>query len=517
MSRALRRSVPLCLVLLIAALLGPQLGQAAGRIHLSVHRSRLHINATITGAYSASKCVLDVSAGGQHASFTDWNVRHHSRVRFTWAVSANAPSGVWHFAARCGKGRFRASAARRARLRYHGSDHGAIVAANNSEAANASGGGKGGGNQSCQTIEYGGTGQECFINDPFATYRDPYVGADIGQCTWYAAGMRPDLDGITTGNAGNWLTEAAGKKPEGTTPEVGAIAVNKTADGGVGHVAYVAGVENGGQTLVLDEANLHNRGGVFLNVATPASDFQGYIYGGAAAAPVVTQPAPSQPSGPSIPSGTTAETTGGVSNTWSNYQTANGTQGPSIPANTTVGITCRVQGFTVADGNNWWYEVGSSPWSNHYYVSADAFYNNGATSGSLSNTPFVDDKVALCPTSSGGGGTTTTTTTQTTPTQTPPPPPPTWNETVGGVAHTWTNYQDAGGTEGPSIAAYQTVAISCRLQGFTVADGNTWWYRIASSPWNNAYYVSADAFYNNGATSGSLIGTPFYDPAVALC
>ena len=50
-----------------------------------------------------------------------------------------------------------------------------------------------------------------------------------------------------------------------------------------------------------------------------------------------------------------------------------------------------------------------------------------------------------------------------------------------------------------------------------MADGDTWWYQIGSSPWNNAYYVSADAFYNNGATSGSLIGTPFVDPIVPNC
>ena len=37
-----------------------------------------------------------------------------------------------------------------------------------------------------------------------------------------------------------------------------------------------------------------------------------------------------------------------------------------------------------------------------------------------------------------------------------------------------------------------------------MADGDTWWYEIASSPWNNASYASADAFYNNGDTSGSL-------------
>jgi hypothetical protein len=93
----------------------------------------------------------------------------------------------------------------------------------------------------------------------------------------------------------------------------------------------------------------------------------------------------------------------------------------------------------------------------------------------------------------------------------------TWSETVGGVTHTWTNYTNAGGTAGANIAAYQTVRVSCRRQGFVVADGNPWWYRIASSPWNNAYYASADAFYNNGATSGSLIGTPFVDTRVRTC
>ena len=64
------------------------------------------------------------------------------------------------------------------------------------------------------------------------------------------------------------------------------------------------------------------------------------------------------------------------------------------------------------------------------------------------------------PIGGGGGGT---------------PPPPTYTETVGGVAHTWTNYTNAGGTEGPSIASNATVQIACKLTGFKVADGNTWW------------------------------------------
>ena len=194
------------------------------------------------------------------------------------------------------------------------------------------------------------------------------------------------------------------------------------------------------------------------------------------------------------------ETVGGVTNTWTNYTNAGGTEGPQIPKGQSVQITCRLTGFRVADGNTWWYQVASSPWNNAYYASADAFYNNGATSGSLQGTPFYDPAVPVCG-SSGGGGT----------------PPPTYNETVGGVTNTWTNYTNAGGTEGPQIPKGQSVQITCRLTGFTVADGNTWWYQIASSPWNGAYYASADAFYNNGATSGSLHGTPFYDPAVPVC
>jgi hypothetical protein len=102
-------------------------------------------------------------------------------------------------------------------------------------------------------------------------------------------------------------------------------------------------------------------------------------------------------------------------------------------------------------------------------------------------------------------------------TSSPPPAPVTFSETVGGDAHTWTNYSNAGGNQGPTIPAYQTVQIDCKVTGFRVADGDTWWYRIASAPWSNAYYVSADAFYNNGATSGSLHGTPFVDPAVPNC
>lgn len=98
-----------------------------------------------------------------------------------------------------------------------------------------------------------------------------------------------------------------------------------------------------------------------------------------------------------------------------------------------------------------------------------------------------------------------------------PAPPATFTETVGGPTSTWTDYSDAGGIRGATIVTGQSVQVTCVVQGFRVADGNTNWYRIASSPWSNAYYASADAFYNDGATTGSLIGTPFVDPKVPAC
>ncbi|GAB2979055.1 PKD domain-containing protein [Nocardioides montaniterrae] len=207
------------------------------------------------------------------------------------------------------------------------------------------------------------------------------------------------------------------------------------------------------------------------------------------------------PSNPTPTDGSTwTETAGSVAHTWTNYSNAGGTEGPEIAAGQSVQIACVVTGFGVSDGNTSWYRIASSPWSSSYYVSADAFYNNGATSGSLRGTPFVDGAVPACSSGGGGGGGGTT-----------------YNETTGSVTHTWTNYSNAGGTEGPQIASQQTVAIACKLQGFQVADGNTWWYRIAASPWNGSYYASADAFYNNGATSGSLSGTPWVDTAVPNC
>lgn len=90
-------------------------------------------------------------------------------------------------------------------------------------------------------------------------------------------------------------------------------------------------------------------------------------------------------------------------------------------------------------------------------------------------------------------------------------------ETTGGPTSTWTDFGNAGGDAGPLIPGNSTVQVACKVTGFRVANGNTWWYRIASPPWNGMYYASGDAFYNNGQTSGSLRGTPLVDDRVPAC
>jgi len=145
---------------------------------------------------------------------------------------------------------------------------------------------------------------------------------------------------------------------------------------------------------------------------------------------------------------------------------------------------------------------------------------SGSTTGNLT-TPTPQKASTPTPSTPTPSTPTPSTPTPSTPTpSTPhanPPAPPTYAETVGGVTHTWTNYSNAGGSPGATITTGTTVQITCRVTGFKVADGNTWWYEIASSPWNNAYFASADAFYNNGDTSGSLSGTPWLDANVPVC
>lgn len=394
-------------------------------------------------------------------------------------------------------------------------------------------GGKGGGGYPnddalCEWTGQQGHGQSCADYDWGYLLADgkwqllSSRGFDYRNCTDYVAWAL----GLTwssfkfpagKGNAVDWEAYAGNAGLTVThTPSVGDIAWwGATASNPYGHVALVTAV-NGNGTVTVSQYNGDNDGDYGFGYNETAN---AYLQR-AGPTTTTTSSTTTTTTTTSTPASTTAgysETTGSVTNTWTDYATGGGSQGATIPANTTVQVACKVAGLAVSDGNTNWYRIASSPWDSSYYASADAFYNNGTTSGPLTNTPFVDPNVPPCPGTTTTSTSTTTTTTTTSTTTTPPAPPPTYAETVGSVAHTWTNYSDAGGTEGPSIASNETVQIACKVAGFKVSDGDTWWYEIASSPWDNAYYVSADAFYNNGQTSGSLIGTPFVDPAVPNC
>jgi hypothetical protein len=90
------------------------------------------------------------------------------------------------------------------------------------------------------------------------------------------------------------------------------------------------------------------------------------------------------------------------------------------------------------------------------------------------------------------------------------PPPPT--SLPSGPTHaessiiwvpTFTNYHNAS-SPGDKIPPRQVVQVSCKVHDGTIASVNPdgYWYRIASSPWNNNYYAAANTFLNGDPPNG---------------
>lgn len=81
-------------------------------------------------------------------------------------------------------------------------------------------------------------------------------------------------------------------------------------------------------------------------------------------------------------------------------------------------------------------------------------------------------------------------------------------------ANTFSNYHNASG-QGTKIGAWQWVQVSCKIYDPTIPSVNPdgYWYRIASSPWKDAYYAAANTFMNGGTLSGpGVINTDFNVP-----
>lgn len=63
----------------------------------------------------------------------------------------------------------------------------------------------------------------------------------------------------------------------------------------------------------------------------------------------------------------------------------------------------------------------------------------------------------------------------------------TWNETTFSQSETFADYVNAGDPTGEPLRPQQAVKVSCRVKGSAVSDGDPWWYRLASPPWNGRY------------------------------
>jgi surface antigen len=229
-----------------------------------------------------------------------------------------------------------------------------------------------------------------------------------GQSTAYVAARRQDLPYFpgSSGNALNWARTAEKRGfPTGSYPQVGAVAVFQPGQYGAGiygHVAYVVAVNNSRMTV----HESHFADGRHLSIRTIPWYGLRFIYKRvissvppATVAQLTTIPT----SSPGPPPPTFVETAGGPANTWSDYRIAGGVQGPTVDGFRAISVACKLTGFMVEDGNTWWYLIASAPWNRSFYVTADAFYNNGQTSGSLHGTPFVDNQVPDCPLPSSGG------------------------------------------------------------------------------------------------------------------
>lgn len=91
------------------------------------------------------------------------------------------------------------------------------------------------------------------------------------------------------------------------------------------------------------------------------------------------------------------------------------------------------------------------------------------------------------------------------PTRTSTTGPKTYPEQEGSLgADTFPNPYNLSGTGPNKIAPGQWVQVTCKVYAPTIQsvtpDG--YWYLIASSPWNNAYYAAANTFLNGDPWGG---------------
>lgn len=214
-------------------------------------------------------CVLEVRAGRIARSFARASTGGSGKVTWRWHPVGIASDVPWKFTVTCRSGAAWSRSWVDAELGFASSGRALVTSTSSASPTGVIPSGA-----SCDSQGV------CFANDPFP----------VGQCTWYAAGRRPDLLGIVHGNAGSWLEAARGRAPEGQSPVVGALAVwlpYRDGAGEAGHVAYVAALSRRGPILVYDSNWTPTPTSPRLQVhehQVPWTEPSGYIYGGPAGA-----------------------------------------------------------------------------------------------------------------------------------------------------------------------------------------------------------------------------------------
>lgn len=273
-TRTAQLAAPLILTTLVAGLalapaaLGARTARAGAaslpfrvglRVSADAKAGPVNLLTVAVSAPTTVACTLRISAAHFEKTLQS---RRLGSVVWRWRAPVRAPKGVWTFTATCREGASWAASWYKGEMGFP-ERSGALLGAPADGTPSAG--------ESCDSQGV------CFANNPFPT----------AQCTWYAAGRRPDLIGIVHGAARKWLRYAKGRVPEGSRPAVGAIAVYvPDTPGTPGHVGYVAAIS--GSRVLLDDSNWRaTPWSPWLQVHEhwePAGAASGYIYSGPAAA-----------------------------------------------------------------------------------------------------------------------------------------------------------------------------------------------------------------------------------------
>lgn len=481
------------------------------RVVVTTHGATRSFSVSAETTPSAS-CGLLVRTPGSAQSLPFLSSDNRGRAGWSWSAGASAPRGRWSFTVRCslkGVSKTRFAARRLARGSARGpigdpsSFHvlsGALIEA------------------TARTGDPKGLGGEV---NPFPWH----------QCTWWAWVKRADVydaavhAGVPAGGSrgvhqgqtvyvwdgARWFYNAqrAGL-PTGRTPVAGALVGWDEYPGNpFGHIAYVESVASA-TSIVISECNGFTLvcGSRRVNPLQMRGPLEGYIYGGPAGNPGSVPPATPSPSpAPSLHLAITGvcTTNGGVLTGTSSGFTPGGTATlrawyPNGSEYTNIIHTSRVH----SDGSiGWTWPCQGDPAGTYNTEAVDDA--SGASTGHVQFTIGVNEPPPTLP--------------PTLPPTVPPPVTPTTyseQETPKHPVNTFTDYHNASGM-GPAIGSGQWVQVSCKVYDPTIASVNPdgYWYRIASSPWNNAYYSPANTFMNGDPYGGPY--THNTDYAVPNC